>query len=79
MIVNYSTSIKIGEFKRLDQYWKQNVLGLAFKHGGMYYFKKDRFNYLTLPEDCIVSTEEDGETTVYTKHDYLLKQKFIPR
>lgn len=74
MTVAYKTFIQIGDFKRLYRYHEEKVLGLAFTQGSMYYFKKDRFNYLTVGDDSLIATRDDNKVTVYTKRDSDLAQ-----
>ena len=58
MKVKYKRSRYIDKFRRVDTPHEVTVLGLAFKSGGMYYFRQDRFNYLTISEDDLISYEE---------------------
>lgn len=57
MKVKYKTSHYIGDCRRIDTPHEATVLELAFKSGGMYYFRQDRFNYLTISEDDLISYE----------------------
>ena len=40
------------KFKCLDTYIKDKVKNLAFKQGELFYFKKDKFNYLVVGYDA---------------------------
>ena len=58
MKVKYKKSRYIDKYRRVDTPHEATVLELSFKRGGMYYFRQDRFNYLTISEDDLISYEE---------------------
>ena len=41
----------LGQFKCIDYYRVVNVMGLAFKQGDLFYFKKNRFEYVVVSYD----------------------------
>lgn len=41
----------LDQFKCIDNYKTVKVLGLAFKYGDLYYYKKNRFDYVVVSYD----------------------------